>query len=76
MVSISIVGVAGVFIALGLAGYLLMSTGSGLSGFGQSIGVQPAVLAGNTLSSWGAGIIVVLAVLAIIVVLAFVRSVL
>jgi len=65
LVSIVIVGVAGLFVALALAGVLLMTAGNGLTGFGQSVNLQPLESAGGTLSNWGAGILVFLALLAI-----------
>ncbi len=69
-----IVGVAGVFIALGIAGAILLGFGHVASAIGQAVDSGPVSQAGDALSGFGTDVIVVLIVLAILVVLAFLYS--
>ncbi|MDE1853238.1 MAG: hypothetical protein KGI38_05775 [Thaumarchaeota archaeon] len=68
---IIIAGVAGVFIALGIAGAALLGFGHATSAVGQIAQSGPVVLAGDTLSGYGIDIITVLIILAIVIVAVF-----
>ncbi|MCS4537817.1 MAG: hypothetical protein HYY67_03025 [Thaumarchaeota archaeon] len=61
-------GIAGLFLALGIASFLFISTGQGLKGVGEVGKLPPIVDAGTTLTNYGLGVIVTLIILAIIVI--------
>lgn len=66
-----VIGVAGVFLALGIAAAFLLGFGHVASAIGQAVGSGPISQAGDSLSGFGIGIIVILVILAIVVVIAF-----
>jgi len=66
-----VVGVAGVFLALGVAAAIMLGMGHAATALGQAIGSGPIAQGGNDLSGLGIDIIVLLAILAFIVVAAF-----
>jgi hypothetical protein len=68
---IVVLGVAGLFLALGVAGAFLLGFGHFTSAVGQAINSNPIASAGSSLSGLGIDIIVALIVLAIVVVVAF-----
>jgi len=69
-----VVGVAGVFLALGIAAAFLLGFGHLASAIGQAFSSGPISQAGDALSGYGVDIIIVLVILAIIVVIAFLRA--
>jgi hypothetical protein len=68
---IVVLGVAGLFLALGVAAASLLGFGHFTSAVGQALNSNPISAAGSALSGLGIDIIVVLVILAIIVVVAF-----
>ncbi len=66
-----VVGVAGVFVALGVAAAIILGMGHATTAFGQAIGSGPIVQGGDALSGFGVDIIVLLAVMGLLVVAAF-----
>jgi hypothetical protein len=67
-----VVGVAGIFVALGLAAAGLLGFGHITTALGQALNLGPMAQAGDSLSAVGLDLIVFLAALGIVVVLAFV----
>ena len=68
---IIVVGVAGIFLALGITGAVLVGFGHVTTAVGQSVGSGPISQAGDSLSGLGIEVIAILVLLAIVVVLAF-----
>jgi hypothetical protein len=69
-----VVGVAGVFLALGVAAAFLLGFGHLASAVGQTLGSGPVSQAGNSLSGFGLDIIILLVILAVVIVFAFLYS--
>jgi hypothetical protein len=66
-----VIGVAGIFLALGVAAAFMLGFGHITSALGQAVGSGPVAQAGDYLSGLGLDVIAVLITLAVIIVLAF-----
>lgn len=71
MPNVIVMGVAGAFVALGVVALGLMGAGHGLTAFGQTFNEVQITNAGASLSGWGEGVVVLLAILAIATVAIF-----
>jgi hypothetical protein len=70
-VKVIVVGVAGIFLGLGVAAASMVGMGHVATALGQVLGSNPITQGGNALSGLGIDIIVLLAIMAFIVVAAF-----
>ena len=66
-----VVGVAGVFLALGVGAAMMLGMGHAATALGQVVGSVPIEQGGNALSGLGVDIIVLLGVMGFIVIVAF-----
>ena len=68
---IIVVGVAGVFVALGVVAAAMLGLGHITTAVGQTVGIRQIAQAGNQLAGLGLDLVIVLVVLAAVIVAAF-----
>lgn len=68
---IVVAGVAGIFLALGVVGAVLIGIGHFTSAIGQEVNIGPVAQAGDAITGFGVDVVAFLVVLAIIVIIAF-----